>query len=197
MSFAIVGHYGHWASGWRWGVGEADFDGGPVHAWCCPHDSMGDPEHTLGAVTDSLIEWRGWLEELSERFDRFLPSLAAEPADPARWEQALLHLVTVVVDRTCADGGWQWHCRQVRWFLGLAGLPSQRHEPLLDQSIAGRFEDFRTPSNLVIQDVAERFGRAVTGHPRDARPGDRPRSTQLRPRPDAGQDPSIFRENAG
>lgn len=164
MSFAIVGHYGRWASGWRWGVGEADFSGGPVHAWCCPTDSMGSPEQTLGVVTESLVEWRGWLEELSERFDRFLPPLAADPADPDVWEHAVLHLVTVVVDRTCADGHWEWHCRQVLgWFLGLTAVPPERHKPLLDHSIDGRFDDFRAPSNLLILDVAERFGRAVTG----------------------------------
>lgn len=164
MSFAIVGHYGRWASGWRWGVGEADFDGGPVHAWCCPADSMGDPGQTLDVAVEALVEWRGWLEELAERFDRFLPLLAADATDPADWERAVSHLLTVVVDRTCADGGWEWHCRQVLgWFLGLAGIPSERHEPLLDRSIDGRFDTFVTPSNLLIQDVAERLGRAVTG----------------------------------
>ncbi|MFG3604027.1 hypothetical protein [Micromonospora chersina] len=42
----------------------------------------------------------------------------------------------------------------------MAGLPSERHKPLLDQSIDGRFDTFVTPSNLLIQDVAERFGAA-------------------------------------
>ncbi|WP_167544564.1 hypothetical protein [Micromonospora chersina] len=41
------------------------------------------------------------------------PSLAADPADPATWERAAFHLLAVVVDRTCADGAWEWHCRQV------------------------------------------------------------------------------------
>ncbi|MEU5528593.1 hypothetical protein ABZ744_16760 [Micromonospora chersina] len=39
-------------------------------------------------------------------------------------------------------------------------LEAERHKPLLDQSIDGRFDTFATPSNLLIQDVAERFGSA-------------------------------------
>ncbi len=125
---------------------------------------MGDPEHTLGVVTEALIEWRGWLEELADRFDRFLPLVVSGSADAGDWERAALHLVTVAVDRTCADGSWEGHCRQVLgWFLALAGIPSERHEPLLDRSIDDRFDTFVTPSNLLIQDVAEQLGRAVTG----------------------------------
>ncbi|MET7804514.1 hypothetical protein [Micromonospora chersina] len=38
-------------------------------------------------------------------------------------------------------------------------LEAERHKPL-DQSIDGRFDTFVTPSNLLIQDVAEPFGSA-------------------------------------
>ncbi|MGI5241709.1 hypothetical protein [Dactylosporangium sp. CA-139066] len=63
MGSAIVGHYGRWASGWRWAVGEGDLDGGPVRAWCCFNHSITTPEATPAAVAAGLVEWRGWLEE--------------------------------------------------------------------------------------------------------------------------------------
>lgn len=95
---------------------------------------------------------------------RPVPAPRLRQRDAGDWERAALHLVTVVVDRTCADGSWEGHCRQVLgWFLALAGIPSARHEPLLDRSIDDRFDTFVTPSNLLIQDVAEQLGRAVTG----------------------------------
>lgn len=40
MTRVLVEHYGPWAAGWRWARGEGDVDGGPVGAWCCPHDSI-------------------------------------------------------------------------------------------------------------------------------------------------------------
>ncbi|MEU5941445.1 hypothetical protein ABZ807_20190 [Micromonospora sp. NPDC047548] len=112
---------------------------------------------TLTVVSEALIEWRGWLEELVERFDRYLPLVTDDRADVAldAWERAVAHLVTVVVDRTCADGGWQHHCRQVLgWFLTLAGLPPQRHEPLVEHAIGGRFDSFVTPPDRLIRDLA-------------------------------------------
>ncbi|MEH1057919.1 hypothetical protein V6U89_22255 [Micromonospora sp. CPCC 206171] len=164
MSVALVRHYGRWVSGWRWGVGEADLGGGPVHAWCCPADSMGSPEQTLDVVTEALVEWRGWLEELAERFGRFLPAVTDDRADVALdgWERAVAHLVTVVVDRTCADGGWEHHCRQVLgWFLTVAGVPAERHAPLVEHAIGGRFDSFVAPPDRLIREVAERFAGEV------------------------------------
>ncbi|MGC9665289.1 hypothetical protein ACNTMW_01900 [Planosporangium sp. 12N6] len=168
MSAALVEHYGRWAGGWRWALDEGDFDGGPVGAWCCPRDSMTTPEATLTVVTEALREWRGWLEDLAERFPRFLPLPADAPADVAldTWERAVAHLVTVVVDRTGGGSGWYRHCAQVlEWFLTAAGVPEERHDPLIDGAVGGRFESWSTPSNLVIADVAGRLAADITRPP--------------------------------
>src|SRR5262245_25332965 len=63
MTASLIGHYGRWASGWRWNSGEGELDGGPVHSWCCAMHSMHDPVTTLRRVGESLLEWRQWLEE--------------------------------------------------------------------------------------------------------------------------------------
>ncbi|MGY0004036.1 hypothetical protein [Micromonospora sp. I033] len=167
MSFAILHRYGRWATGWRYNVGEGDIGGGPVGAWCCPRHSITTPEATLTVVADALREWRAYLEDLTERFGRFLP-LVTDPAQPGdtvldAWERAVANLVTVVVDRTGAESGWEHHCRQVLgWFLTAAGVPAARHERLIDAAIGGRFASWVTPSNLVIGEVAERLAADVT-----------------------------------
>jgi hypothetical protein len=63
----MVERWGRWVVGWRWALDEGDFGGGPIHAWCCPRDSITSAEETLARVGAALIEWRGWLEELAER----------------------------------------------------------------------------------------------------------------------------------
>ena len=164
MSLALVQRYGRWTCGWRWAGGEGDFDGGPVGAWCCPRDSMSTPEATLNAVTAAVLEWRAWLEDLSERFARFLPIPpgAADDVVLDVWERAVAHLVTVVIDRTGAASGWYQHCRQVLgWFLSAAGIPAGRHEELLDDAIDGRFESWVEPPRPVVADVAERLAGSV------------------------------------
>ncbi|MEV0723568.1 hypothetical protein AB0I37_12410 [Micromonospora purpureochromogenes] len=101
-----------------------------------------------------------------DRFDRFLPLVTDDGADVAldAWERAVAHLVTVVVDRTCADGGWEHHCRQVLgWLLTLAGVPAERHASLVEHAIGGRIDSFVAPPDRLIRDVAERFAREVTG----------------------------------
>jgi len=63
---------------------------------------MSTPEATLAVVAAALVEWRGWLEDLAQRFAQFLPLPvhAGEDAVLDAWERAVAHLVTVVVDRT-------------------------------------------------------------------------------------------------
>jgi hypothetical protein len=167
MSTALVGHYGRWACGWRWSVGEGDFDGGPIRTWCCPRDSMSTPEATVAVVAAALVEWRSWLEDLSGRFGRFLPIPrgAVDDVGLEVWERAVAHLVTVVVDRTGAVSGWYRHCRQVLgWFLSAAGIPPEQHGRLLDDAIGGRFHSWSEPERLVVAEVAERLAATMVRH---------------------------------
>ncbi|WP_432968413.1 hypothetical protein [Dactylosporangium sp. CA-233914] len=164
MSAALVGHYGRWACGWRWATGEGDFDGGPVHAWCCPRDSMPAPQAALDAVAAGLLEWRSWLEDLAGRFGRFLPVPAGAGEDEVlgAWERAVAHLVTAVVERTGADSGWYTHCRQVLgWFLAAAGIPAEQHTALLGEAIGGRFHSWLEPEPPVVADVSGRLARTM------------------------------------
>ena len=168
MSAALVGRYGRWVCGWRWSTGEGDFDGGPIGAWCCPRDSISTPEATLAVVAAALVEWRSWLEDLSERFGRFLP-IPPDAADDVVldiWERAVAHLLTVVVDRTGAESGWHGHCRLVLgWFLSAAGITAEQHAKLIDDAIGGRFRSWAWPSGMEIADIAERLAHLVVGQP--------------------------------
>ncbi|MCC2313651.1 hypothetical protein [Cellulomonas xiejunii] len=164
MSLALVAHYGPWASGWSWGRGESVHDGGPVAAWCCPQHSITSRSATLTTVATALVEWRSWLEELDERFGRFLP--AAPDAGPgevlAVWERAVADLVTAVVERTNAESGWYRHCRQVLgWFLSAAGVPEREHRALLDEALDGRFHSWSEPAPGVVEGVAGRLATTM------------------------------------
>jgi len=175
MSAALVERYGRWACGWRWAMAEGDIGGGPIGAWCCPRDSMSTPDATLGVVAASLVEWRSWLEDLNERFARFLPLPpgAGDDAVLDIWERAVAQLVTVVVDRTGAESGWHGHCGQVLgWFLTAAGVPAEQHKALIGDAIGGRFHSWVRPSGMEIADVADRMAHLVVGQPA-ARPGQR------------------------
>ncbi|SBT40506.1 Fic family protein [Micromonospora auratinigra] len=165
VSHALVDRYGRWAAGWRWSVGEGDFDGGPVGSWCCVSHSMkGSADETLTLAADALREWRRWLEDLAERFDRFLP-LASGDGDEellVAWETAVAQLVVMTVDRTRNDSGWYFHCERVLgWFLTAAGIPEQRHAALIEHAIGGRFRSWVAPDVVQVQEVAERLARQV------------------------------------
>jgi len=43
----------------------------PVDGWRCPRDSVTTADEALARVAAVLCEWRGRLEDLAERFDRF------------------------------------------------------------------------------------------------------------------------------
>ena len=170
MSTALVQQYGRWACGWHWGVGESDFDGGPINNWCCTGHSMSNAEATVDAVIASLLEWRGWLEQLAERFEAFLPLPAGATDDQVAdvWERAVAHLVTVVVERTEASSGWYTHCEQVlSWFLTAAGVPPARHEKLLEDAIDGRFLSWEAPDAEIVADVAGQLAGTILSR-RDA-----------------------------
>jgi hypothetical protein len=162
MTRALVEHYGRWALGWRWAHDEGDIGGGPVGAWCCPRDSITTPTETLDRVTRALCEWRAWLEELTEHFDRFpLGSLTAEDRRLC-WERAAVHLVTVVVDRTGSGDAWYGHCEQVlTWFLTRWGVPDDAARTLVTEAIGGRFASWVEPERELVADVAEHLARSL------------------------------------
>jgi len=161
MTVGLAKHYGEWALGWRWSAGEGDIDGGPVQSWCCPHHSFDTPEWTLEVMREALLEWRGWLEELAERFEGFLP---IPPDDrQAAWERAVAQLVTVVAIRTRGGSAWYQHCEKVlSWFLERAGIPSVQHRTLIDDAIGGRFESGLEPEPAITEAIAKDLATTLT-----------------------------------
>jgi hypothetical protein len=165
VSHALADHYGRWACGWCWGLGESDHDGGPVSAWCCVVHSIEGPDETLARVADSLVEWRTWLAGLAGRFEHFL-TLLDGPGDDfgVVWEFAVHQLIVATVDRTRCESGWHGHCMQVLgWFLTAAGIPRERHDALIDDAIGGRFRSWVVPSTADITAIAERLAQDVAG----------------------------------
>ncbi|GAB3007828.1 Fic family protein [Saccharothrix stipae] len=162
MSHALVEHYGHWAVGWRWSIGEADLDGGPVGNWCCPRDSITTPEETLARVVAALCEWREWLESLAGWFEAYPLELAAVEDQRIQWEIVARKLILHVVDRTEGDSGWHGHCRQVLiWFLDRWHVAPAVAEDLVDQAIGGRFHSWVSPDAVLVDDVAERLALSL------------------------------------
>lgn len=167
MARAVVERFGKWACGWRWATDEGDFGGGPVSSWCCARHSISTREETLERVSDALVEWRGWLEDLAERFDRF--PLAGLPAaeQVAMWERGAVHLIHRVVERTGAGDAWYGHCAQVlTWYLARWGVAERQAERLVDRAIGGRFDSWAGPDESVVVDVAEQLARSVGGRRR-------------------------------
>lgn len=162
----LAGRYGRWACGWNWSVGEGDVDGGVVEAWCCSSDSVTTPDATARLVVEALREWRGWLEDLAERFAYLAPpdNTPATSADHWYWERACTRLVTVVADRTQAESGWYGHCMQVlRWFLAHNGIDQRRAEEIVNNAVGGRFDSWTAPDVLVVDAVSSRFAIGVGG----------------------------------
>lgn len=95
MSRALEDHYGVWACGWCWSLG----DGGPVAAWCCPRHSIWTPAATLALVTGALWEWRRWLEELAGAFADGEDEAALAARVTARNTEATEHLRQVLAWR--------------------------------------------------------------------------------------------------
>jgi hypothetical protein len=153
VTVGLIERYGRWVSGWRWSVGEGDLDGGPVGSWCCFPHSVTTPEATAATISAALVEWHDWLEDLVERFSRFLPLPAG---DLDGWERAVAHLVTAVGDRTRYESGWYGCClTALGWFLDAAGIEAARREELLEHAVAGRFESWVEPPRAVVESVAE------------------------------------------
>ena len=166
MAAVLVERFGPWSAGWRWAMDEGDFGGGPVGSWCCARDSMTSAEETLDRVERALVEWRGWLEDLAERFDRYPLYTVPESERRLNWERGAVHLVHHVVDRTGAGDAWYRHCAQVlTWFLARWGIEKDRAGQLVDQAIGGRFDSWVGPADSVVHEVAGKLaGGAVDAH---------------------------------
>lgn len=154
MTLALVEHYGRWVLGWHWAMDEGG-GGGPVGSWCCPRHSITTAEETTAKVVQAVTEWRGWLEDLAERFDRY-PLTGLSDSDRRHyWERGAVHLVHHVVDRTGAGAAWYRHCAQVlTWFLSRWGVAHDHAERLVDEAIGGRFNSWIEPADTVIDHVA-------------------------------------------
>ncbi|MFJ3206085.1 hypothetical protein [Streptomyces sp. NPDC086989] len=160
----LVGRYGRWACGWNWSVGEGDIDGGVVQAWCCASHSVTTEEATAPLVVAALLEWRGWLEDLAERFSALAPPAqpAGQAVDPWHWERACTRLVTAVADRTEAESGWYGHCMQVLgWFLAYNGIDEERAQQIAETAVGGRFDSWIAPAVTVVDEVSSGFARTI------------------------------------
>ncbi|WP_051710932.1 hypothetical protein [Streptomyces sp. NRRL S-350] len=162
----LVARYGRWACGWHWAVGEGG-NGGVVQSWCCHGHSLRDgPEASAAIVVASLLEWRDWLEELAERFVELAPATDADAEDRS-WhvQRAATRLVTLAVDRTCAEDSWYGLCERVlTWYLSSAGMAGEEAAELVKGAIGGRFKSWAVPSCTTVDAVVEDLALGVTGH---------------------------------
>ncbi|MBM7772010.1 hypothetical protein JOD54_002214 [Actinokineospora baliensis] len=163
MTASLVDRYGSWAVGWSWGKDESDYGGGPVGSWCCARDSITTAEETVARVADSLIEWRGWLEELAGCFERFPLADLREPERFQVWERGAVWLVHHVVERTGAGDAWYRHCAQVlTWFLARWGVSGDVAARMVEQAIGGRFDSWIVPADSLVDDIAGHIACAAT-----------------------------------
>ncbi|MEV7931218.1 hypothetical protein [Kitasatospora sp. NPDC088779] len=162
----LVGRYGRWACGWHWAVGEGG-GGGVVQSWCCDFHSLRDgPEATAAIVVASLLEWRDWLEELAERFVELAPVPDADVEDRSwHMQRAATRLVTLSVDRTCAQDGWHGLCKRVlSWYLSSIGMEGEEAAELVESAVDGRFKSWAVPSCTTVDAVVEDLAFNATGH---------------------------------
>ncbi|MCU7820594.1 hypothetical protein KSNIM_02685 [Kitasatospora sp. DSM 101779] len=157
----LTARYGRWACGWDWSI----HNGGPVGAWCCDAHSVGEAEETAARVVDCVLEWRDWLEDTAERFERLAPPPGADAEDRS-WhlERAATRLVTAVVDRTQAEAGWYGLAETtLAWFLSSTGLGPEDAEKAVDAAIGGRFKSWAAPTPTLLDAVGEALAVSLTG----------------------------------
>jgi hypothetical protein len=125
--------------------------------------SVTTPEATAAAISAALVEWHDWLDELAERYERFLP---LRDGDLDGWERAVGHLVTAVGDRTQYESAWYRCCTTaLGWFLYAAGIEASRRAGLLEHAVGGRFDSRVEPPSAVVDSVAECLAEGVAGEP--------------------------------
>ncbi|UWE10273.1 Fic family protein [Actinacidiphila bryophytorum] len=170
VTYGLAQHYGRWVIGWQWGVGESEFDGGPVAGWCHPYDSIReDPDETLDAVAEAVREWRDWLENLAWRFEAYPLRLADIDGQRILWERTARALILQVGDRTEGASGWYGHCEQVLgWYLTRWGIPGPRAARLVEEAVGGRFSSWCSPDPATADEIAGRLIAPL--RPQDAAP---------------------------
>jgi hypothetical protein len=78
------------------------------------------------------------------------------------WEDAAVHLVTLVVGRTGSEDAWYEHSRQVlTWFLTCWGVNGERARLLVEEAVGGRFESWVEPERPLLEDMAERLALSL------------------------------------
>nr|WSX75802.1 Fic family protein [Streptomyces sp. NBC_00899] len=170
VTYGLAQHYGDWVIGWQWGIGESEFDGGPVAGWCHASDSIrDDPDETLDAVAEALREWRDWLESLAWRFEAYPLQLADIEDQRILWERTASALILQVGDRTEGASGWYAHCRQVLgWYLTRWGIPEPHAARLAKEAVGGRFHSWCSPDPATADEIAGRLTAPL--RPQDAAP---------------------------
>lgn len=149
---ALVDRWGTWVCGWRssiTGDGWWDWPSPPVRT-----------ERTLTRTAELVVEWRSWLEELAELFDRHLPIPAAPEESRATWERAFTELIVAAVGDGSDIDCWQGPCMMAaRWLCEAAGVP-ERGQPVHDL-LNELFPDWWVPTSAEIAGVAEAAARQV------------------------------------
>lgn len=155
MTRALYERFGPWVVGWQY---SADGDGGAVFSWCCPGDSVSTPEVTLDRVAASLCEWRAWLEELGEIYERH-PMGSGDRADV--WERAAAVITTRVVERTQGSEAWYMHCAQaLTWYLSMWGVSLDTAVEWTELILEGSFESWIVPEDSAVREVARQVAAA-------------------------------------
>ncbi|MET7297950.1 hypothetical protein [Embleya sp. NPDC005575] len=162
ISHAFVDRYGIWACGWASltmpppdGTAQQKF----LHEYWAD-----DPESARRMAADSLLGWREWLEELGAFFDEFSLLLNDAETQAQRWEQAVVRLIAMAVERIAEDEFWYCYCEQIlSWFLTASGVLPERAEDLLWTATNGRFSSWVTASESTAAEVARTIATELSG----------------------------------
>lgn len=157
----LVSRYGRWAYGWNWTI----YRGGPVEDQYSVVYSVGEERETAARVVASLLEWRDWIEDVAERFERLTPAPDSD-AEERSWhlERAVTRLVTTVVDRTRAESGWHNLCETtLTWFLSSTGMGPEEAKAAVEAAIGGRFKSWAEPAATLVDAVGEDLAIDLTG----------------------------------
>lgn len=164
VTAGLAGHFGRWAAHWEGLSFGHCVAGGPAPRWCCADDSITTRERTLEAIAGALLDWRAFLEEVADHFQRHLPLPEDTRAAFTAWEAAVGDLVATAVAHTGEQETWYGNSgRVLGWFLSAAGVPDYVADVMLEDAIGGRFRSWTTPTGAEVADAAEDLAAAVTG----------------------------------
>ncbi|GAA1626320.1 hypothetical protein ACFQY4_13920 [Catellatospora bangladeshensis] len=132
ISRLLVAAFGIWAREWCWSPSPGSWHGGRVAAWCCTKHSVASAEENQACVSASLLDWRDWLEELAERFDRLLPDPNLAPTDLlVAWEAAIADLAHAASGRMARDGWYGYFTWALCWLRSRPGKWCTSRRPSL------------------------------------------------------------------